>query len=326
MEFTLLGEMRRRGVRVVRPIAYAEQRRRGFLRSCVLVTEGEPDAQPLGSYFARHAPTWDLRRKRRFIYEAGETVAGLHDAGIMHGGLFWRNILVTQAGEGWTFTLLDPNRRARLFSHDVPHRARISDLSDYVASAVAFQSSTDIARFLSSYEKVHGPLEAKRRAAILSIVKSALKKSKGEARRIAAGMNLEWLERRIRRKRSTSGQVAFDSVDDFFSALERVNLIGIEHRNPVLRFELRGSDTSREAQILTVVFDQHCVRVEKESSADADLLVRTDADALLAVVNAQPNALEVIQSGRLELKGDPRPLALLAQLIDRKAEEPGKER
>ena len=179
---------------------------------------------------------------------------------------------------------------------------------------------------LGSYEKVHGPIEAKRRAAILSIVRSALKKSKGEARRIAAGMNLEWLERRIRHRRSTSDQVAFDSVDDFFSALERVSLIGIEHRSPVLRFELQSSDASRETQILTVVFDQHCVRVEKESSGDADLVVRTDAGALLAVANAQPNALEVIQTGRLELKGDPRPLALLAQLIDRKVEEPGKER
>ena len=93
-----------------------------------------------------------------------------------------------------------------------------------------------------------------------------------------------------------------------------------------MRFELLGPDASRDMQVVTVVFDQQSVRVQEEGRDDADLVVRTDADALLAVVNANPNALDMIQAGRLELKGDPRPLAMLGKLIDRGVDEANRQR
>lgn len=314
IEFEVLGEMRRRGVRVVRPIAYAEKRRWRILRRCVLITEGESDSQTLSPYYSRRLPAWDLSTRRRFIRAAGRSVAQMHEAGVVHGGLFWRNVLVTEtADDGWAFTFLDPSRRFRLYSHAVPLPAKVADLSDFVASAAAFQSSTDLARFLRSYEGPKGRRED-RRSAARAIVRQAKKKTGQEAHRLGVGIALSWLQQRI--QRSASGHVTFDSVEGFFSALEGADLGGRDHRNAVLRFELRGPGAVDEVKIYSVKFGHDRVHVEEASVEAADLVIRTDECAWLALVNAQRTAFDAIRSGRFEMRGDTQLLALLAKLID----------
>lgn len=316
LEFEALGEMRRRGVPAVRPIAFAENRRMRILRSCALITEGNVDAQTLSSYFARHSPGWDLPTKRRFIRATGRSVAGLHKAGVVHGGLFWRNILVTKSEAGeWAFTLLDPSRRCKFHTDRIPRSARISDVSDFVASASAFHTTTDIARFLNEYAAACGIVDS-RKSLATAIAGEAMRKAAHEDRRIAVGTTLAWLQQRMRERGSSSNRVLFDSERTFFSALEAANPRGVVHRRSVLRFEIVGDRAGGEVRAHTVVMDSDRVSVRTDSRDNADLVIRTDTDALLAVVNAQETAVDVIQSGRLELNGDPKPLALLAKLLD----------
>ena len=316
LEFEALGEMRRRGVSAVRPIAFAENRRMRVLRDCALITEGEPNAQTLSAYFTRQSPGWDLQTKRRFISATGRSVARLHKAGVVHGGLFWRNVLVTQSdADEWVFTLLDPSRRCRFYADRIPKRARISDLSDFVASASDFHPTTDVARFLREYEEASGLVDS-RKSLALAISKEAARKTAHEGRRIAVGATLAWLQQRMRGGAASSNRVPFDSLHAFFSTLEAADPRGVAHRRSVLRFEILGGRKAGEMKAYTVVVDHNRVSVTTSSCTDADLVIRTDTDALLAVVNAQDTAVEVIQSGRLELRGDPKPLALLAKLLD----------
>jgi len=317
LEFEVLSEMQRRGVRAVRPIAYAEKRRWRILRSCVLITEGAPETQTLSSYFSRCRPVWDLTTRRRFIRAAGRSVCGLHDAGVLHGGLFWRNVLVTETtSDGWTFTFLDPNRRCRLYSEAVPLYAAVSDLSDFASSSTAFQSRTDIARFLRSYE---GPCRRKktRKSAARAIARLVKKKTRHEGHRIAVGAAISWLQQRMQDESSAAGRVTFDSVEGFLASLESADSRGFEKGRCVIRFELleRGADWG--TQVHSVTIDGHGVLVEQGIRDAPDLVIRTDADTLLAVINAQPGAFDAIRSGRFELHGDTRPLVLLAKLVEK---------
>ncbi len=318
-EFEVLSEMQRRGVRVVRPIAYAEKRRRRTLRSCVLVTEGEGDAETLSSYYSSQSSSWNLSTKRRLISAVGRSVAELHGAGILHGGLFWRNVLVADTGkDGWNFTLLDPSRRFKFYSGTTPLSAAVSDLSDFVASATTFLCRTDIARFLRSYEESRGRSDT-RRSVARAIVNMSIKKTRQEKQRIAMGTTLSWLQRRIQRGASAPGRVAFESLPAFLAAAGRVDLGDVRHRGRAIRLELLDRGGADETQVYGIVFGPHDVHVERGVCQGADLHIRTDTDALLAVINAQPGAFDAIQSGRFELNGDVRLLALLAQLVDTQA-------
>ena len=319
LEFELLEEMGRRGVPVVVPITYVEQRRGGLLRFAALMTEGQANTQPLDAYFSRCQAGWDSTTRERFVRAIGKSVSQLHDAGVRHGGLSWRNILVAgSADDGWAFTYLDPSRSCRFFAGGAPQAARISDLSDFAASAIAHQWKPDFPHFFQSYHGDRESSEAEQSIA-REVLKRAKKKSKHESHRIAVATMLDWLRRRTEQAATTGGDQRFDSVETFFAMLHQSDLGSGVARRWVMKFEIALDDKSPQVRSYTVEIAPGSVTVEEASNDSPDLTIKTDADAWLSLTNARPDALEAIRSGRLKLQGDTRPLALLVKWCDQSA-------
>ncbi len=317
LEFERLTEMRRRGVPAVAPISYVEDRRWRLLRSCALVTEGEPNAEPLSTYFSRREVEWDLPTRRRFVVAIGGSIAGLHEAGVLHGGLFWRNILVreVEGEDGWRFTYLDPSRGCRFYSGAAPLSARVSDLSDFAASGNTAAWRTDFARFLRSYCGVRSTRE-QRKSLARAILEAARGKVAGEGNRIGTGAALAWLERRVERRAAPGGADRFETVEAFFEMLGRARPRSAALGPWKVRFELGLNDDVGGARTFTVSMGRDGIVVDEERGGRADLTVRTDAEAWLAIVNADGEALDMIRTGRFALDGDTQPLAVLVQCLD----------
>ena len=320
LEFELLEEMGRRGIPVVVPVAYVEQRRRGLLRFGALITEGQADTEPLDAYFSRRHSGWDSATRGRFVRSIAESVSQLHEAGALHGGLFWRNILVADTGDGWAFTYLDPSRSCRFYPGPAPRQARISDLSDFAASATAHQWKPDFAQFFQSYCEAGNASEADGSIA-REVLKRAKKKSKHEGHRIAVATTLDWLRRRTERAATTTGEECFDSVESFFALLRQSDLRGVAPRRWDMRFEIALDGEPGQTRCYCVVIGPDGVTVEEAGGDRPDLTIKTDAGAWLSLTNARPDALDAIRSGRLELHGDTRPLAVLVKWLDERGEQ-----
>ena len=86
-----------------------------------------------------------------------------------------------------------------------------------------------------------------------------------------------------------------------------------------MKFEIALDGKGGAVRSYTVVIEPGGVTVEEAGGDSSDLTVKTDADAWLSLTNARPDALEAIRSGRLELQGDTRPLALLVKWCDQPA-------
>ena len=152
-----------------------------------------------------------------------------------------------------------------------------------------------------------------------TILHEAARKVPQERRRIAVGATLRWFRQRQKRYPAGTSQVAFDSVESLFAALEAADPPGENDRRFVTRFEFLRPEEPGMSQVRTVTFSGNCVRVDSGDREHADLVVVTDAEALLATVNGQPSAIDAIQAGRFELRGDARQLAHLANLIESQA-------
>ncbi len=102
-EFAFLAEMRRRSIPTVRPIAFGERRRGAFLRASFLITEGTVGFQSLDLFAIGMIRGKSLGRsqRRELVKGLATMIRQMHDAGVRHGGLFWRNILIRPArGDG----------------------------------------------------------------------------------------------------------------------------------------------------------------------------------------------------------------------------------
>jgi hypothetical protein len=160
-EYAALGRLRRAGIQAVRPVAYGERRVLHFVRSCLLITEAVPDAISLATFIRRHAPaagSWDVRRRREIIASLAEHVRRMHDAGFVHGRLFWRNVLVRPVASGpWEFYVLDtaPMRR-HLFRRGLHRKtAAMQDIASLMAAAPGILTGTEMLRFARCYLQVH---------------------------------------------------------------------------------------------------------------------------------------------------------------------------
>lgn len=315
LEFDLLNEMRRRGVPSVVPITFVEDRRGGFLRSAALITQGQPNAEPLPDYFSNQYGGWDASQRQAFSEALAKAIAGLHAAGVQHGGLFWRNILVTEIKDGWSFTLLDPNRRGRLFSGPVPSRARVADLSDFAASGAALQWSDDFDDFMARYCELSAS-DVDKDSLIIAVRSQAKRKSGQEDHRMAVGSALAWLQRRVENAGAEARPSAFDSVDGFFESLRKADLRGAVLKRKAIHFDIRAVEPSGQMRSYDVALEPEGIVVKEGSAARADLVVQADADAWLSIINARPEALDAIRAGRLSFQGDTQPLATLVKWLD----------
>lgn len=146
-EYDRLRELERRGLPVVRAMASGRRRRWGMLRSCLLITEGFEGGESLEQV------TLGLKGKagerRELIRAVARAVATMHAAGVVHGQLFRRNVLIRPtAGGGYDVRFLD-------FALS-PGRGRCGgraagDLGALGSGAAEHCSRTDVARFMRTY-------------------------------------------------------------------------------------------------------------------------------------------------------------------------------
>ncbi len=155
-EYDALALLRARGVQTVRPIAYGERRELHFVRSCFLITEGVPGATSLVDFAlqtgAGNGKSLSQLQRRSVLDALGAQVRRMHDAGLAHGHLFWRNILIRRTGEeGFEFFFLDAGMPRPTLRRGIHRRPALRDLSELYAIAGRFCSRTDLRRFARSY-------------------------------------------------------------------------------------------------------------------------------------------------------------------------------
>lgn len=153
-EFRLLRSMRDAGVPAVRPVACGARRVCHFVTACFLITEEVPEAENLTSFALRALPG---SQRRVFARALATQIAAMHAAGVVHGRLFWRNILVRCAthAEGdidVEYFLLDA-RPPRRHSRARGITAIRHELSRLAVSALAFTSRAERMRFLRHYAR-----------------------------------------------------------------------------------------------------------------------------------------------------------------------------
>jgi len=321
-EFDFLTEMRRRQIPTVRPIAFGDNYGHAFLRASFLITEGSAGYQSLDLFaldaLRRGAP--DRSKRRELIHGLAATIRKMHDAGIRHGGLYWRNILVRERPDGgYDFLLLDPDTHARLNDSQVPRSAVAADLSEVVASAMAIGQRTGLPALMKSYFQV-SRLSAEHRALISQIIDRARTLAPSERRRFAVTEAIEWLRRRADGVVHGNQRArVYKSLDDFFDAVSCGTPDSTLTRpaGKTIRFSFSDTNNSNEMFDRTVIMDDAQLTIVPVNSAGQDLLIRTDPNTWLAVVSGHVDAYARLRSGRLRMEGDPTVLITLMEHLDR---------
>jgi hypothetical protein len=143
-EYDNLAWLRAHGFPAVEPVAWGARRTARVVRSCFVVTRGEPDTETL-DVLARASAD-----RRRWIVPLARLLRGLHDAGFFAHDLHFRNVLVKSGGAG--LVLLDlPNGRLIPADDTRRERAVVYDLAMLERDAARDFSRTDQLRFLTSY-------------------------------------------------------------------------------------------------------------------------------------------------------------------------------
>ena len=319
-EYDVLAEMRRRGISAVRPIAFGERRSGGFLKACFLMTEGVTGAPSLDVLSARPASDVldDTHERRRLIEMLARELRNMHRAGVKHGGLFWRNILVTRDADGaWQFHLIDPDRRGRCGEGAVKRGDVVSDLADLVSSGIHGGQRADLVRFLRAYWEVPRLRAIDNRMA-RDILREAQKRTAREVHRLAIGGSIDWLRRRIEKANTSGSESVYrtESVAAFFAALAGARnncaLRSITGKTHFTFLTKTGGVSDR----YTVTLSRDDVQVTPGLNGKPDLSVQTDPQTWLAIVNAHADAFERVQQQRLRIEGDTNLLPAIAELID----------
>ena len=143
------------GIKTPRPVAFGERRFLGLERRSFIITEAIHGGRPLDEYirerFSRGASLEALLEKRALLWDLGETVRRLHQAGLTHMDLYLNHFFVRETDEGdKEIFLIDLQRMAKrwLFKR----RWIVKDLAALLYSARRLPlSMTDFARFFTAY-------------------------------------------------------------------------------------------------------------------------------------------------------------------------------
>jgi|GEM_PF-312244 len=320
-EFEFLTEMRRRAIPTVRPIAYGDNYGRVFLRASFLITEGVEGFQSL-DLFALQAlrdRSLDRGQWRRLTAELATMIRRMHDAGIHHGGLFLRNILVRAGmGGGYDFVLIDPDTHGRMTCSRVAESYVVSDLSEVVASGMALGRRYGLATLMKSYFQTPR-LSLEQKKVTSQIVARAWRLAPGERRRMAITEAIGWLrERADAVSKGKASERVFRSVDEFFDTL--CSCATGENSNHgserTIRFSFADANGSGEPSDRTVVFEGDGVSVSSARPSQADLTIFTDTRTWLAVVCGRAEAGARLRSGNLRIEGDSTLLHTLMRRLD----------
>ncbi len=320
-EYEFLREMRRRDVPTVRPIAYGDRRSGMFLHASFIITEGCPRSRSLDVFALDRDPANALNRlqRTRFTVDLADTIRRMHHAGVRHGGLFWRNILVQSLPDSrFGFVLLDPDTHARLHETPIPQEDASGDLSEFLASAIALGFRSGLSTFMKTYLQTQRLTHAHRQT-IARIMDRARTLAIGEQQRMAITETVEWLTNRIATRRDQSKPTrSVESIDEFFDALAgaRIETTSLPDEKRTIRFVFRDPTDSNGGSRRSVVLDQGRFTTTTNTAASPDMEIRTDAQTWLAIIAGKPDGLERVRAGRLRVQGDVRLLPLLVATIE----------
>ncbi|HVJ82744.1 MAG TPA: lipopolysaccharide kinase InaA family protein [Planctomycetia bacterium] len=164
-EFDLANQLRRAGVRTIRPLAIGEIRRYGLLQESFLLTEGIANGLTLFDLIERFILAGRLADSPRLRLHLAEKLAGLaasiHEAGVEHRDLHERNVVVQPRGNGtFRFYMLDLHELRVRGSLSWAHARR--DLARMGRYFTLRTNATDRHRFFRAYALHRGftPQEA----------------------------------------------------------------------------------------------------------------------------------------------------------------------
>lgn len=143
------------GVPTVRPVAVGERRILRLLAMCFLVTEEVPGAENLTSFMQNMASSVQKMTpayRRQMCRRLAREIETMHAAGMSHGQLFFRNILIRDGIDGAPeFFFLDAEPIARYKRAGNGKSWLVRELAQLAGSASPFVSKTDWCRFLRAY-------------------------------------------------------------------------------------------------------------------------------------------------------------------------------
>lgn len=325
-EYEFLNEMIRRGLPTVRPVAYGEKRKRGFVRMAFLITVGEQEVgsldhmalslrQDTGRTEKRNPFPADLRRS--LTDSLGRAIRRMHDAGVRHGGLFWRNILVRERFSGDDRILfLDPDTRGKLVPGSLSQQDAIADLSQVIASGMALGMRSGLLRLLKAYLGV-ARLSAGHRSMVARLLPMAHKSAKAELHRLAVSEVISQLRGRVVKTTLEGGRAPAKTIEEFFDSLARVDTSdnGITGPRRTVHFMFDGAGQVSRVLRRTAVIDKGRIAVLEELQGKADLTIQSDEDTWLSILSGREDAFALIRSGRVRVHGDTTLLVYLAKQI-----------
>lgn len=143
------------GSPTVRPVAAGERRILRFLDACFLITEEVPNAVNLTTFMQerkRNDRTIAPQYRRDMSRALASDVQAIHEAGLSHGQLYFRNILIRTGIDGRPeFFFLDAQPLDQLRRVRTGRAWLYRELAQLAASAAPFATRSDYCRFLRAY-------------------------------------------------------------------------------------------------------------------------------------------------------------------------------
>lgn len=170
------------GIKTPRPVAVGEKRFLGFERRSFIITERIPGGAPLDEYikgrWSGELEGGALLEKRALLWDLGEVVRRLHNAGLTHMDLYLNHFFVSETpGGDKELYLIDLQRMAKRWIFK--RRWIVKDLAALLYSARELPlTRTDFARFFTAYFDGSPPGAGRR------LVRAALKRAARMARRV----------------------------------------------------------------------------------------------------------------------------------------------
>lgn len=199
-EYLSLRTLRGVGVPAVRPVAFGGRRVAHFLTACFLITEEVPDAVNLTTFgldVMEGQRRLSFADRRQLVTVLAEQVRAMHQSGIAHGNLFWRNLLLRNSADGRPeFFFLDPQPRQPWERLSGGRGMWLRELAQLAVSAMPFTSRTERLRFLRTYLGVK-QLDAAAKAQARQVAELARVWERHEARRIRMNARFERWQRQL---------------------------------------------------------------------------------------------------------------------------------
>jgi tRNA A-37 threonylcarbamoyl transferase component Bud32 len=152
-EYENLAQLRAWGLDAPAPVAYGEDRHRGWLVRSFLISEGVPDSLSLDLFIRDVLPKMPASRRRiqqsELIRKLAEYTRRMHEHHFVHHDYFWRNILLSSKSFDHFF-LIDSHKGHRWKSW-AASRGRAKDLATLDAPAPWFFRRSQRLRFFLVY-------------------------------------------------------------------------------------------------------------------------------------------------------------------------------